>query len=199
MESAEHVARIRDHYLPLLKQHDRSHLVVDWAIEEQQHLRFSILADIGNIREASVLDIGCGVGHFAGWLLERDFAGTYTGIDVLPEMVERAQQTYPELRFETANFLDDPTRWQADLIIASGIFHLSDMALMKETISAMFEICGRGVAFNSLSAWSPVKYPDNFLFVDPIETLEYCKGLTRMLLLRHEYLRQDFTIYLYRT
>ena len=149
MESAEHVSRIRDHYVPLLKQHDRSHLAVDWAVEEQQHLRFAILADIGNVKEASILDIGCGVGHFAGWLLERGFAGSYTGIDVLPEMVERAQQTYPELRFETANFMDDPGRWQADLVIASGIFPLCDMALIKNTISAMFERCRTSVAFNS--------------------------------------------------
>lgn len=198
MESAEHASRVRDHYGPLLRQHDRSHLVVDWAVEDQQRLRFSILADIGDVREASILDVGCGVGHFAGWLQERDFAGSYTGIDILPEMVERAQRSYPELNFEVANFIDDPARWKADLVFASGIFPLGDVELMKKTISAMFDSCERGVAFNSLSAWSPVKYPDHFMFVDPIEILEHCRSLTRTILFRHEYLPQDFTIYLYR-
>jgi hypothetical protein len=57
MESAEHVSWVRDHYGSLLRQHDRSHLVVDWAVEDEQRLRFSILADIGDVREASILDV----------------------------------------------------------------------------------------------------------------------------------------------
>jgi hypothetical protein len=113
-------------------------------------------------------------------------------------MVERAQQSNPELKFEAANFIDNPARSKGDFIFTSGIFHLGDTALMKKTILAMFDSCERGVAFNSLSAWLPVKCPDHLLFVDPIEILEYCRSLTRTILFRHEYLPQDFTIYLYR-
>jgi SAM-dependent methyltransferase len=45
-----------------------------------------------------VLDLGCGPGHLSGFL---DLTGSeVTGIDLVPEFIAHARQSYPAVRFE---------------------------------------------------------------------------------------------------
>jgi hypothetical protein len=37
-----------------------------------------------------------------------------------------------------------------------------------------------------------------FLFADPCEVFDFCTTLTKVLLFRHDYLPQDFTVFLYK-
>ena len=53
-------------------------------------------------------------------------------------------------------------------------------------------------AFNMFSIWCPAESRNEYLFVDPLETMEFCRQFTQHLLLRHEYMPHDFTIYMYR-
>ena len=189
---------VRAHYLPLLKEFGVSSRAVDYHHEGNHRARFLILTGIDDGSEASILDVGCGVGHFAGWLLEHGYQGDYTGIDLLPEMVERARTTNPTMRFEQADILDAAGRYKADYVMSSGIFHMGDTPLMHRVIAAMFDACTKGVAFNSLSTWDITGSQRGHYLADPLETLSFCRTLTPQILMRHDYLPHDFTVFLFR-
>ncbi len=78
------------------------------------------------LSSAEVLEIGCGVGRLAPWLLER--AASYTGLDIASAMVEEARQRVQEgerARFFVSDGLGvpDPARdREYDLIVAMAVF-----------------------------------------------------------------------------
>lgn len=51
----------------------------------------------------SLLDIGCAAGFFYGLLMKYNVQVDYTGIDLTPELVERAKCRHPGAHFETAS------------------------------------------------------------------------------------------------
>ncbi len=198
LDPSEHTQLVRSHYLPLLNEFGVSSRAVDYHHEGNHLARFLILTGIDDVSQASILDVGCGVGHFAGWLLEHGYEGDYLGIDILPEMIDRARDTHPKMRFEHADILAEPDRFKADYVMSSGIFHLGDAALMQRVIGAMYGACRKGVAFNSLSTWDVSGSQRGHFLADPLETLSFCRTLTTQLLMRHDYLPHDFTIFLFR-
>ncbi|MBL4720801.1 MAG: class I SAM-dependent methyltransferase [Alphaproteobacteria bacterium] len=193
-----HETRVRKHFLPLLDQHGVSSLAVGYRHSGNHIARYRILAGIGDFSQASLLDVGCGIGHFAGWLNANGHRGAYTGVDLMPEMVDKATALYPGRTFAAADILSDDFPHSADYVIASGIFHMGDAKLMKKMIAAMFEVCNIGVAFNSLSSWYDTTEQGEFYCADPLEILEYCRTLTPNILFRHDYLPHDFTVFIYK-
>lgn len=199
----EHHRRLENYYRPLLDEHGDRYRGVGWVTEHLQTVRFEVLSGVGDIRHASILDVGCGVGHFLDWLTERDYDGAYTGLDVQGSMVEMARAAhpadkFPKARFECAEFLDVADDYQADFVMASGIFPLADMKLLQRTVTAMLNSARTGAAFNCLSSFTPRRDPPTFMFANPLEVFAFCSGLTKALLFRHDYLPQDFTVYLYK-
>ena len=63
LEFPMHTERIRQHYLPLLQNYGSTFRAVDWGSSQGQNNRFQILLEVGDLRNASILDVGCGVGH----------------------------------------------------------------------------------------------------------------------------------------
>ncbi|MBU0725941.1 MAG: class I SAM-dependent methyltransferase [Alphaproteobacteria bacterium] len=197
-----HEERLAALYRPRLQEYGAGPDAQGWPSSFEQKVRFAALAGIGIGPTDSVLDVGCGLGDFVDHLAEQDFQGSYTGIDLLPEMIEgaRAREHPPTIgtRFEVADLAQDPQRWQADIVIASGIFVVMTEAEAHQTIATLFQACRRAVAFTSLSRWDPTENIEGYLRLDPAETLNYCRTLTPRVLLRHEYFLTDFTMYLFR-
>jgi SAM-dependent methyltransferase len=79
----------------------------DRSVEaERRRAVVALLDDHGLLPLSSrrVLDIGCGAGHVLASLLELGAAPeSLVGVDLLPEHVERARSSPPELRFECGN------------------------------------------------------------------------------------------------
>ena len=166
---------------------------VGWGSQENQFLRFSILSSISeSFFHSKILDYGCGLGGFYEFIQGKNFTGKYLGYDILSEMLEKCLLKYPGI-----NFKSDYDDFNPDIIIASGIFTFSSEDYMKKEIAKMFSIANKGIAFNSLSDWSPNKENNEF-YADPIKTLEFCSTLTSKVVLRHDYLPHDFTIYMYK-
>ena len=198
MRREEHTARVREFYEPLLAEHGDDHNAVAYLTQESQEGRFAILADVGDLSEASVLEIGCGIGHMYGWLSGNGYRGDYLGIDLQEKMIERARVRHPAVKFEVADFLEDAGRYEADCTLACGIFHLGDQELFETTIKAIYGSCRVAAAFSSYSTWCPEDKKDASFFANPLKTMEFCRELTPHLILRHEYMPYDFTVYMYR-
>src|SRR5919109_3859483 len=95
------------YYTDLIGKYGVDVRALDWGSRESQAVRFSVLAEVGQLHDASVLDVGCGLGDFFGWLKSAGIGVEYTGIDITPKMIEVARQRFPETRFELRNLLEN--------------------------------------------------------------------------------------------
>jgi len=194
--------RTAERYRQLLAEHGASHRTLDWGSRAGQHLRFSVLAGIGNLAGSRILDVGCGLGDFAGWLDAQGIAADYTGVDLTAELVEQAARLHPRRRFLHGSILDE-SLWSEerfDYVLASGIFATYPAGaddFLRRAVSRMWRLAERGCACNSLSAWAPTREAGEF-HADPLAVLDYCRGLTPWVALRHDYHPRDFTVYLRR-
>ena len=186
----------------LYQRHGYSYKALDWGSREGQELRFQILSEIAPLDGTTILDVGCGFGHFYNWLSTQGIRLSYTGIDIADQIIQEAKRAHPEARFlvgspSNLEFLRDE---RFDYVFASGIFstYTSDpMEWMQSCIKRMWQWSRRGVAFNSLSAWALEPDPQEF-YADPIAVLGGCKPLTSWISMRHDYHSRDFSVYLLR-
>ena len=173
-----------------------------------QWKRFEVLTGISeNIN--SLIDLGCGMGHLYNFLLERDFRGSYLGLDFVSEFIEIACEKYHKssVRFEVFDIRKDILPNGFDYIILNGVFNnkMSDnKEFMLDTINKLFKASGKGVAFNAMSTYVDY-YDENLYYSNPLEVFDFCKKkLPGKVVLRHDYLVKkssipfEYTIYLYK-
>jgi SAM-dependent methyltransferase len=181
----------------LLRQHQGGVGSVNWGSPAAQEKRFAVLAAIGDLTGCSVLDVGCGLGDFHRWQQGQGLGVEYRGVDLTPGMVAAARERSPGADFRVGNVLTE--EWApADYVLASGIFYLRQHEpgkFLQQIIARLFALCRRGVAFNSLSTWSPRRDAGEF-YADPVRTVEFCRTLSPRVILRHDYHPGDFTVYL---
>lgn len=190
------VDRLRRFYAPRLALADEAQSVA-WSSTELQRLRFDVLLDAWADPDATILDVGCGAGHLCDVLDARGHRGRYVGVDALPEMVERARARRPDRAFEVAALADLADGPVFDLVVASGVFVVATEDELRASLPVLYARARRAAAFNCLSAWAPVR-PEGQLVVDPHALLDACRALTPHVALRHDYLPNDFTIWLRR-
>src|SRR5205807_706165 len=143
---------------------------------------------------------GCGTGDLAAWLAARDIPVHYTGIDVTPEMLELARERFPHHAFRQQSVIELDDDGAYDVVLLSGVFARRSTApeqFIREAVTRMFRACRSAVAFNSLSTWADRREEGDY-HADPVATVEFCRSLSPVLALRHDYHRGDFTVYLYR-
>lgn len=172
----------------------------DYGRRESQIKKFTILAQALDYSGTTVLDVGCGFADYAAFLSTRFKGVTYEGIDLSEKMIAQARIAQPGLNLRRANILEEPISNTHDIVTANGIFYLlGDDApeLMRALVEAMFARAKRCVAFNSLSSWAAT-HEENEFYADPVRVASWCREITPWVVLRHDYLPHDFTIYLYR-
>jgi len=106
---------------------------VSW--DPAQYLKFSgermrpavdLLARIGAVAPATVVDLGCGAGNLAPLLAARWPAARLTGVDSSPEMLARARRDHPGAAFVQA----DMGAWRpdapVDVLFSNAALHWVD-------------------------------------------------------------------------
>jgi 2-polyprenyl-3-methyl-5-hydroxy-6-metoxy-1,4-benzoquinol methylase len=124
--------------------------------------RRQLAADtVGEYEQPRVLDVGCGSGRIAEFVLEAG-ASHYVGIDFSEPMIEMARlrlQRYgdrAELRIE--DFLEASLDGEFDVILALGLFDYLPNA--EQFSRRMFELCAPGgCVVGSFPTWSLIKGP----------------------------------------
>jgi len=188
-------------YQSLLVKHGETYRALDWGSRESQQKRFEVLANIGVTAGDRILDVGCGFADFNAWLIEHRPGVEYSGIDLTPGMVERAQARFPNALILNKTIFDEELPiGPFDYLFASGIFVFrqeSPEDYLFSTIKMMYGLCIKGISFNSLSSWANEKSPSEF-YADPANVISFCKTLSQKIVLRHDYHSADFTIYMYK-
>lgn len=189
-------------YSKLVETYGTDVRALNWGSREAQHARFAVLAQVGDLQDATLLDVGCGVGDLYAWMRERGVRVSYTGIDITPSMVEVARRRFPEESFQVKNLLDARATGERayDYVLASGLFtHRREepSSFLVAMTTRMFAVCRRAVALNCLSTWASTREPEEY-HADPLDTMRACRTLTSRIVVRHDYHPGDFTLYLYR-
>lgn len=184
-----------------VKTHGNDIRSVAWGSRESQEKRFLVFSEMADLESKKVLDVGCGLGDFYAWLMSRLKAVDYSGVDITPSMIEAASKCYPEVPFKIQNINEiekaEPTY---DFVFASGIFNRKvpdHEAFVLETIKGMFSLCKSGIAFNILSTRADF-FEEEEYYANPEKMLDFCMGLSRKVILRHDYMPHDFTVYIYK-
>ena len=201
VEQRAYVRAMAERHRRELAIHGASLHAVGWSPQSQRK-RFEVLAGIGPMIDARVLDVGCGLGDFLAFLREAgQVPASYAGIDVVAEFIDEARQRYPDACFEVSDLADFEGDNRYDYCVASGIFYLPSSSwnrCVQETALKMFEMSTKGVAINFLSNLTR-RRDDVSYYADPGAVLRLLdRHVCSRLVLRHDYLLNDFTVYLYK-
>ncbi len=95
---------------------------------------------------SSILDIGCGSGHFIALMKTLIPSFEYTGVDIIPQNIENARRFYPEARFILDNGLNLQDDHTFDLVNATGVCQHEPH--FEELIRNMYTLSNRYVLFD---------------------------------------------------
>jgi SAM-dependent methyltransferase len=169
--------------------------------DEHQVIRYSVLSGIGDMGGKTVLDVGCGFGGFYDYNRHMGEPMIYTGIDIVPSLLQEAARRYPDAHFLEMDILDVPDHWRMDYVVSSQAFnnklkYSDNWDLVKEVLLKCFKIATKGVAFDMMSTY--VDFREEWLYYfDPVEVFRFCKTLTKRVQLRHDYPLFEFCMYLF--
>jgi SAM-dependent methyltransferase len=171
-----------------------------WGSRDTQFRRFEILTEIGIKDGNDVIDMGCGFGDFKTFMDNRGRRFEYHPVDINKTFLEIARLNHPKIYFQYGDI--NTLCYTHDWIIASGIFSLDYDNWEKDTfkiLKVMIEKVKMGVAVNFLSSLTQRKGLKANRFVHPQWVINnLIIKLTRKFVLRHDYLDNDFTVYMYK-
>jgi trans-aconitate methyltransferase len=192
----------RTRYVARLAQYGYDPRTLGWAAGKQAE-RFAVLTSfvpLGQIE--SVLDVGCGFGDLYGYLRQHDYRGTYTGIDLVPELIEEGRTRFVDADLRVADLSDMSGDKTFDLVVGSGIFnaklrHESSLEHIRSALEKMFAVCRQVTAVDFLTSYVDFER-DDLHYMPPETAFAFAKALTRRVALRHDYMPFEFALGAYR-
>lgn len=194
-------------YQPAFLEHGDSPQGTHQNNRETQYLRFEMLTGhlLNGSTHNTIEDIGCGVCDLYGYLKDRDLKFTYSGTEIVGEMVDLAKRKYPGLTIKNRDILSEKVADRYDFVVLSGTLNMPGNIGQEEwksfcysLIRAMYNMCDKAISFNFLTSHSTFNAP-NLFYLDPAEALDFClRELSRFVDLKHNYALYEGTITVYR-
>ena len=175
---------IRSRYRSRFKKYGAGIKTLASGTEERRSIRFDVLTQIGIVNGSSVLDVGCGFADYFDYTNELGINIHYTGIDIVPEFIESAKKTKPEIDLEVRDLQESPyPSGSFDFVISSQVFNyrLSNQKneqLVKDMLKLMYETARYGVAADFLTSYVDFQQ-DELFYYEPEELFRYSKSLTK--------------------
>lgn len=174
--------------------------VVGWSSKEEQETLFDAALWLASVPGLSILDVGCGRADLYTKATEKGLI--YKGIDYNPNIIDIAQQKYPEVSVETLDVLDIDAGADYDWVVGSGLFNIAikDPADYAQAVVAkMYDKARIGVAFNLLTS-VPEDIADEdkqqLVVWEPAAWLAYLELTYKKVICRTDYLEGDTTFYI---
>lgn len=175
-----------------------------YGSKETQLKKFQALIDIGLEKEkdrVAIFDVGCGFGDLAEFMKKKDIDFKYKGIDISSKIVAIANKERPYLDISQLDVLEMEGDNLFDYILTTGFNCVKtghNWEILLQTTTKMFELARKAVAISAVSTYRADKNKDTY-YTSPERFFNYCiENLTKRVVLRHDYLPHDFTIYLYK-
>ncbi|MDX8396333.1 MAG: methyltransferase domain-containing protein [Mariprofundaceae bacterium] len=206
-----------EHHKALFATHGATPKGVDWNDYDEMLFRYSkIISVIEKCPEKypevpTVLDVGCGWGGLYQYCLDKGIEINYTGIDIVPEMIDHCHEN-----FDTGVFLEQDifnVEDKYDFVVCNAILTQKLAASIPEMekfsndmLKKMLSISNFGVSTVFISNRVNFMVP-NLYYRSPSELLSHCLvELTPRVVIDHGYSSlqtqvgkyYDFMLYLYR-
>lgn len=168
---------------------------------ERHRLQHEVHASAGEMNGKTILDIGCGLGHYYEFLRDKQLDVDYIGYDIVPEFIESNRERFPDARFEVRDVSAEGIAHEADYVVMCQVFnnkyeHASNVDVVREAIRVALASAREAVSIDMLSDYVNYREP-HLNYFSPEEMFRYAKSLTRFVKLRHDYLPFHFTLFLY--
>ena len=192
-----------EYYSELLEKHGPTPEAVVYRCPEQQITRYNLLADIEPLAShCSILDVGCGLGHFCDHLRKYGWKGRYTGIDINPDMISASRGRLPQEEFICSDILTEKFEQTYDYVFCGATVQIRPQygdaqEYLEQMITKMFSLARRGLAFDVFSSRVDYHNEDN-LYIDPQSLLDFCYSLTGRVVLRNDCRPYELMVYLYK-
>lgn len=175
--------------------------ILGWESEEAQKMRFDMLLSSADLNGKALLDVGCGTGNLLEYIRSRGIQVTYTGVDILDKMIEKAKNKQLGADFFLIDIFKDNIfkDHSFDVIYSSGIFNLNlgnNIEFLTNAIDLFLRLSSGTVVFNLLHEASPDREDKYFYFhPDQIsEILERYSDVIEKVQYLEAYLKNDFTV-----
>ncbi|HOV14370.1 MAG TPA: class I SAM-dependent methyltransferase [Spirochaetota bacterium] len=195
------IEKIKSYYLPKINTFNEDYEILGWENRESHIARFeSFISNIDIRKYNSFLDVGCGVGSILDYFKNMNLKISYTGVDILPEMVCKATKKHPESVFRCIDIFENnnlPNNFE--IIYASGIFNINlgnNKIFLEKAINKFYQMNPHIIGFNLLHHKSPDK-ENRYFYFSPEETVKIIEknGLKfKKIEIIEQYLNNDFTI-----
>jgi cyclopropane fatty-acyl-phospholipid synthase-like methyltransferase len=204
---------IADYYKQCLIEHGDSNLGVNWPNKSDVDVRHEVMLNILQKNETttsmSLLDFGCGLGHFYEYIKNNNFIPlvSYTGIDINNEHIEMARKKHPNLNWIATDIHTDNTQIyeKYDYIICNGVFtvkhtlsHEQMWEFMTSTLEKLWTKTNKGIAFNVMSKLVDWERDDLFHVSMDELGLFLKNNLSRNFIIRNDYKLYEYTVYIYK-
>ncbi len=171
----------------------------------KQSIRFHQLTKYFDLKDQALVDIGCGFGDILSFFQKQKISyGSYLGIDLVPEFVEVAKQSWPKDQFILANYLEHPLL-PTDFTIASGIFghrlyesRDEQYRHVQKILEKAFAASTQGIAFDFISEKTDFSSSPKDFHASPEEILKIAYGLSRRVILDNSALPFEFSITIFK-
>ena len=145
-----------DPYRAAARAHGHEFEVTLWANRETQVRRFDVMAQLVALGGRRVLDVGCGRGDFAVYLLEQGIRyERFIGLDGVEQVISYAEsRELPRSRFIHGDALVDPALLETEspeVICISGTLNTMTLKQAQWLLERSWGAAERGLVFNFLS------------------------------------------------
>jgi len=164
---------------------------VAWDSSITQKRRFSaILSCLGELKNDTLVDAGCGFGDFYLYLKEKNnLPKIYTGLDLCEPMVKEAK-VRTGCKIVQRDILRQ-TIPVADWYVASGSMNLLTQMETRIFIQRCFEKSRKGFVFNLLNG---KEREGNYSYWKQHDILALCRTFSKNVRLKEGYMEGDFTV-----
>lgn len=203
--------KIAEHYDNCFKKYGESNLGVDWPNYEDTLIRHRVMFDLirpieqSHISNSTLLDFGCGLGHFYEWIKTLTYQPKYSGLDINKGFYDTCKSKYPDLLFYNMDIFEENDLPNFDYIVINGVFtekqgltHNEMMEFFTSTLIKLWDKCDNGIAFNLMS--KHVDWEREDLFHVSLDELGWFlkKNLSRNFIIRNDYKLYEYTTYVYK-
>ena len=129
----------------------------------------------------SVCDVGAGVADLHHFLLDKEVPHTYTGVEIVQEMVDAVYADNPDIRILNKDILGEEFEEEFDFVVASGVFNFPGQTPIEEwesfvfsMVEKMYRLAKVGISFNALTTYSTFRDSDLF-YLDPSVVLDFAQ------------------------
>ena len=185
------------HYTELYQKFGKTPASLGWP-KGRQTLRFKVFSEIGELKNSSVLDVGCGFGDFFTFLKSKRKNIKYTGIDINPIFIDIAKSKHKNGSFFVRDIEKEIFNNKFDWSFAIGTTNTAGTYdYVERNLTEMLRISKKGVAMDFMSSYVDFRRKQSSHF-EPEKIFKIAKKLSRRVIIRHDYLPFEFCVYIYK-